>query len=53
MKNNPFEITFGLKPDNYISRLNQYQIIVICKRLVNLLIFCLLYIDSSLLPSCL
>ena len=27
MKNNPFEITFGLKPDNYISRLNQYQML--------------------------
>lgn len=28
MKNNPFEITFGLKPDNYISRLNQSEEII-------------------------
>lgn len=28
MKKNPFELTFGLKPDNYISRLQQSQQII-------------------------
>lgn len=28
MKNNPFELTFGLKPDNYISRLGQSNEII-------------------------
>lgn len=28
MKNNPFELTFGLKPDNYISRLQQSEEVI-------------------------
>ena len=28
MKTNPFELTFGLKPDNYISRLKQSEEII-------------------------
>ena len=28
MKNNPFELTFGLKPENYISRLKQSEEII-------------------------
>ena len=28
MKKNPFELTFGLKPDNYISRLGQSNEII-------------------------
>lgn len=28
MKNNPFELTFGLKPDNYISRLKQSEEVI-------------------------